>query len=437
MKKNLVLIILVVAASLAACKKGGGGGAPEVEPSVTAVGTNDGTAVTKTIGSAGGTIASDDGEVELVIPSGALTTNTDITIQPITNNIPSGRGKAYRLTPDGQQFAKDVTIKFHYTEEEAAMTKPEYMQVAFQNADGTWKVVDNVTNDIANKTLSASVNHFTDFVEFDILRLEPPSLYLKPNEAGTFQISMAGMSQDGRITFALEILNSDVVWKVNGVTGGNNEHGKIQSTNRISARYTAPATAPAINPAAISAVVNIPFIVDGQRFNQGILTGSAFITGNNYAVAVESELTFVIGTLEKFVMKDRASFRIHLVGIQAIVDNIQNNDPTVHKIEDGPAGCVTTFTRVGTGTLHLSDVSQIAVGVNPIDKTVYFSAGIQPAGVFPIIHTACPGVTPGTNELPIAMSGVPNFEFNDSGQQQIIDQSGPNLKLKITITPLN
>src|SRR5215211_4697592 len=134
MKKNIVPVILVIAAAFAACSKGsGGGGTPKVEPSVTTVGTNSGTAVTKTIGSSGGTVVSDDGEVELIIPSGALSANTDITIQPITNNIPTGR-TSYRFTPNGQQFAKDVTIKFHYEENDVAATKPEYMQVAFQNA---------------------------------------------------------------------------------------------------------------------------------------------------------------------------------------------------------------------------------------------------------------------------------------------------------------
>jgi hypothetical protein len=438
MKKKFVLIILVAALAMTACKKGGGGAAT-VEPSVTPVGTNDGTPVTKTIGSGGGSILSADGEVELVVPPGALSANTDITIQPITNDIPSGRGKAYRFTPDGQQFSKDVTIKFHYTEEEAAMTKPEYMQVAFQNADGTWQVVEKVTNDVASKTVSAMVNHFTDFTEFDILRLVPPSLYLKPNQSGTFEVSFAGMSTDGRITFALGVLANDITWKVNGTTGGNSANGTIQSTNRVTARYTAPAAAPAMNPVTISADINIPFVVNGQSFNKGVLTGQAFITGANYGVLIEHELTFEIGTGEKFVMKDRLSFNVHLVGgLQAIVDNLENSVPTVQKTVESPVGCVTTFTRVGTGQLNVSSVDKIGVTVNPIDGTVYIGpTAMLTEHVLPIIHTACPGVTPGTNELPIAFMGMPTFEFKDSGQPQVINENVPNLKQKITITPMN
>src|SRR5688500_17320870 len=114
MKKYSLILIVLLALTTFSDRKKGVGGTPESVPSSTPVGTNDGTAITKTIGSAGGGAISADGEVELIIPPGALATNTDITIQPITNNIPTGRGKAYRFTPDGQQFSKDITIKFHY-----------------------------------------------------------------------------------------------------------------------------------------------------------------------------------------------------------------------------------------------------------------------------------------------------------------------------------
>ena len=53
MKKNRILLVLFMAAmTLAACKKDGSD-KPDLKPAITPVGTNDGTAVTKTIGSAG------------------------------------------------------------------------------------------------------------------------------------------------------------------------------------------------------------------------------------------------------------------------------------------------------------------------------------------------------------------------------------------------
>lgn len=436
MKKN-ILIVMMLAAALAGCSKGGGGGAPVVEPQKTPVGTNDGTAVTKTIGTAGGTVLSDDGEIELIIPAGALAANTDISIQPITNNAPNGRGKAYRCTPDGQQFAKDITIKFHYTEEEAAATKPEYMRVAFQESDGTWKVIESITNDVAGKSISAKVNHFTDFTEFDIMRLVPPSLYLKSGETKAIEISFAGMSTDGKLTSSLAILANPVVWKANGVQGGNSETGTLSEVNKIKQNFKAPASVPAINPVTISAELNIPFVIDGQSFNKGILTGSAYITGNNYGVIIEHEYTFQIGTLEKFMMKDKVSFNIHIVGTQGIVDNLENSTPTITKIAESPAGCVTEFTRKGTGTLHVDDVGSIDVFVNPLDKIIYVSSDGFTGLELPIIRTVCNGGPPGINELPIAFWGFQSFEINDNGQSQFINETEPNSKTTITITPMN
>src|SRR5687767_14935758 len=116
MKKNFVLLLLFTATIVVSCKKDGGGGGLDVTPAVTPVGANDGTPISKTIGSGGGGITSSDGEMELIIPAGALTADTEITIQPIANNAPNGRGKAYRCTPNGLQFAKDITIKLKYTE---------------------------------------------------------------------------------------------------------------------------------------------------------------------------------------------------------------------------------------------------------------------------------------------------------------------------------
>ena len=53
----------------------------------------NGIPVSKTIGSGGGTV-SIDGAVEIEIPAGALSADTEITIQPVTNNAPNGNGNA-------------------------------------------------------------------------------------------------------------------------------------------------------------------------------------------------------------------------------------------------------------------------------------------------------------------------------------------------------
>src|SRR5690349_8786365 len=60
---------------------------------------------TMQVDSTGGTLTTTDG-VKLVIPAGALTTTTTITITQLTNNVPNGAvSNVYELGPDGTQFA--------------------------------------------------------------------------------------------------------------------------------------------------------------------------------------------------------------------------------------------------------------------------------------------------------------------------------------------
>lgn len=437
MKKNPVLLMLCIAVvTLASCKKDGGGG-PDLKPAVTPVGTNDGAAKTQTIGKAGGTIVSDDGEMEIIIPSGALSSNTDITIQPITNNAPNGRRKAYRCTPDGQQFAKDITIKFHYTDEDAALTKEEYMQVAFQNADGTWKVVDKVTNDAGNKTISATVNHFTDFSAFDILRIEPPNLYLRKGAAGELRISWAGMSTDNLIAFGAGVLSRDPVWKVNGVTGGNSTVGTIQSTAPAIARYTAPASDPSPNPVDISVEINMPFVVDGQQFNQGILTAKAYIIGGMYRLELEFRGEAGVGYGETYRVQDAVRMTVNLVGSEGTVTDVINVPPTFDKIASSTSGCSSTFLSNGTGPINLRDIDVIGVQRNSITGDVYVFFDSDVGAVPARVQITCPSTPAQTQDfLPWNAAGA-ILTFKDNGQLQTIDMSQISTQsLTLIATPI-
>src|SRR2546421_3484509 len=99
-----------------------------IEPSdSSAIGIPDGKSISKEIGSAGGTIISDDGRIELIFPVEALTTSASISIQPTTNHAPNGTGKAYWFEPTGIQFKKPVQIIFHYTDEESETCPPDLM----------------------------------------------------------------------------------------------------------------------------------------------------------------------------------------------------------------------------------------------------------------------------------------------------------------------
>ena len=130
-------------------------------PDSTAIGTPDGTLVSKEIGPTGGTIVSDDGRVELIFPADALTATTVISIQPTTNPAPNGTGKAYQFEPSGIQFKKPVQIIFHYTDEEAETCPADLMGFALQDHTGKWTFIDYDDWDSTGKTLKGFIQHFS------------------------------------------------------------------------------------------------------------------------------------------------------------------------------------------------------------------------------------------------------------------------------------
>ena len=130
---------------------------------VTKIGTPIGSPVTKTIDASGGSITSPDGVLKLTIPPGALSVATNISIQPVTNEVPVGLYNAYSLTPNGQQFQKPVTLEFHYSDQDMDTVDPEGLAVAYQDGDQTWEAFTDVAVDTVNKTVSVQSPHFTIF----------------------------------------------------------------------------------------------------------------------------------------------------------------------------------------------------------------------------------------------------------------------------------
>ncbi|HEU4928395.1 MAG TPA: hypothetical protein VFU38_01085, partial [Candidatus Krumholzibacteria bacterium] len=112
------------------------------EPQATAPGTPNGPATSLTIGAAGGTLASDDGNFSLDIPAGALSSDTEIIIQPITNTAWGGVGNGYRLEPDGLTFSIPVELVFDVAPETLEGTHPDFIDVAYQNDQGFWYVIN-------------------------------------------------------------------------------------------------------------------------------------------------------------------------------------------------------------------------------------------------------------------------------------------------------
>src|SRR6185369_15766210 len=149
-------------------------------PAVTPVGVPVDDPVTKTIGASGGSIISGDGIVELNIPAGALSSNTEISIQPVTNEAPGGIGLSYHLMPDGTKFSTPAKLIFHYTDHDISGSVPYLLYIAYQDSANIWRAdYINRNVDTVAKTASLDISHFSIWSagEFLVLKADVDQLH--------------------------------------------------------------------------------------------------------------------------------------------------------------------------------------------------------------------------------------------------------------------
>lgn len=231
----------------------------ERPPLVTQAGTPDGSAVSKKITSAGGSISSSDGRITVKIPAGALTEEETITVQPISKELEFGLGKAYRITPHTIHFNKPVTISFKYQEEEIRNTQPEFLAIGFQDTTGAWRAVHEPRLDKNTKTVEVLTRHFSDWGFFPTLYISPADARLEPGQS--LELTVMGTvdpedillpNPDGSpMTDPFKVVDETVKgWQYSGA-------GSL-SGNGAMAAYKAPPAVPSQNPEAVMAEIKYP-----------------------------------------------------------------------------------------------------------------------------------------------------------------------------------
>ncbi len=273
--KNRILQALIVSLCclvVHGCKKDDGPAQPAAPDygTPTAVGTPIGSPATATIGAGGGSLLSPDGRSEIIIPPGALTASTQISIQPVTNPAPGGAGVGFYLTPHGQTFSKAVTLRFHYDSTDVAGTNIHALGIATQKDDHIWYSYDTLAVDSASRTVSISTTHFSGFSLLKNFFIFPDHSDIRVN--GSLAIQVVGVRKapndgdphDGlspRSGTQMYPSGNDVSWTVNGIPDGNASEGYIVPTSgSATTTYTAPETKQHMfsNPAAVAAEVALP-----------------------------------------------------------------------------------------------------------------------------------------------------------------------------------
>lgn len=119
-----------------------------------------------TVGPTGGTLTLSGGDVEVVVPAGAVGTSTIITSVPVSqSNVPDAAGwrsvgQQYTLGPVGTTFAQPVTVKFKFKSSELPAYAMSGDLKLRQASAGQWSSLSNVVVDAANKTISGRTTTF-------------------------------------------------------------------------------------------------------------------------------------------------------------------------------------------------------------------------------------------------------------------------------------
>jgi hypothetical protein len=396
----------------------------------TPIGKPTGESVSVKMNKEGGSIKSRDGRAELIIPEGALSAKTTISIQPISNNAPGGVGSGYEFEPSGITFNKPVQIIFHYTKEELNGTLAGFKNMATQHKYGKWYKLKNILVDTTAKTITGSIKHFSSYVSFDEIKVSPVHTRVKVGKSIYPVVTYNSIPDDGMDDLAplptakpsptngeddLAPLPTpqkkfpSLKWFINGIPNGNSMTGTIKILDSRLAKYTAPFIVPDANPVAVTAELKgmgFKDNVTGTTFKDLTLVSNVTIYDKAYQITVVGiwkdprREALGAGYYRKMgvgeqIITDTSSFILHLNGNKSSITDIQNmfKDSIINR-----GKCTMTLLNedIATGVIHISGIESITVV--PADPPRQPSRGItikfkKPKIIMPDVNMECKGAS--------------------------------------------
>ena len=135
------------------------------------------------IGAAGGTVASSSNAARVVIPVGALTGNTTVTVTPATS-VPANPGlvaaSAFEFGPTGTTFATPVTITIRYDPANLPANVPESSLKLYTSTGSEWTAVSGSTVDVTTHTVSGATTHFSTYAPIGAVTVPVSTVTVTP-----------------------------------------------------------------------------------------------------------------------------------------------------------------------------------------------------------------------------------------------------------------
>ncbi len=424
----------------------------------TEIGKPDGEPVSQKIGKDGGTLISSDNKITLIIPAGALLSETLISIQPTTNFAQESMGKAYQLEPSGIQFQKPAQLVFHYTDEEMDGQSPELMGVAWQDDNGAWKGLRKVNLDKISKTITANIKHFSGWCLAWAIFLKPEKTRLKVSEFMVVWLIQRMLMDSPGEEPSEQILDGafykNINWSVNGIPDGDNNVGKIVFISSpppdggmfqaISRFYDAPAQVPDNNPVEIKVEI-IDIMYENKVYPNTTRKCKVRIYDNLYEVKMVYTMDAPAGSMLGVVKyKDYGSFIISLNKKEAEIIEMVNKNAEWTYI----GKCTVVPLKAGSGTINIIAVQSIKLipAASPKDHPWIEIFFVRSPTIFPLLQFTCPNVnkggtftttSAGANAIGSMIPAFPTsikFEAKE-GEQTIlkIGEEGGEVYVKFTV----
>jgi hypothetical protein len=345
---------------------------------ITPVGTPEGNPVSKIIGAAGGTLVSADSVVELNIPPGALSSDVNVTIQPLTNEAPGGIGLSYDFLPNGTVFSTPATATFHYSDDSLNGTLPELLWILYQDSSNAWQANPELQDlDTVAKKLHIEIGHFSARSISKNVEISASKLFLHKNDQSTLTVeqtifgkapaNQTGMVTVGAISYLETVPNQNVWnWQVHeDISGTGAPIGNISATTGAEVTYNAP---PQINNTILVRVTATVGPITEWKGKTKIIT--PFVTLTRFLLLEANEFNYsvffayrdphVAGYLsEPQLYEDSATFDLTITihpdappnqfqnVATASIKNIHNNGPAVTPLIQNytlPDGDIYTWT---------------------------------------------------------------------------------------------
>ncbi|MGX5818660.1 hypothetical protein ACWKWU_10715 [Chitinophaga lutea] len=286
--KPLLLGMLSLTLFAACSKKNNPAPVPsdgETPPPVTRpVGQSAGAPVVKTIGPEGGQLVA--GPLRITVPAGAVAGATEFTAQSIQNTCDAAAGASFSLLPHGTVFSKPVTLTFSYGP--SAHPLPDPLGIAYQDAQGYWRLAKNAVVDKELRTVSVQTTHFSNWALIQWLQISPPAAVLGTGASQALEVKTYLPLNDDLLTPIVPADGTDpFVGEGRAISGQLVQSWTVGGVGTVTgsgakATYKAPSAIDRLETAAVTAsiksdkhqlllVSNITIIPEGitYRVNDG------------------------------------------------------------------------------------------------------------------------------------------------------------------------